>query len=230
MSIQHAFSDVLREKWSNVQLFIDLRHGIYTDLSSYTRSVTITDVSQPNPYWVRSKYGVGMRMGLYLGAANPLTVSDASGLRLQQGSLIAFLHNAFGESVVGAGGARVFFKRVNGTCSYDMYAGSTTTNLYDGTNIHTLTHPWSGCFMSAWTFVNGRQPIAYRNGVLISPSGTNGSFSGTDTGALYIGNSSSGGANMLIDWSGFIIVDVALTSNEIGRLTEDWLRSKAVWG
>jgi hypothetical protein len=229
MTIQAAWSDVIRSNWASLVLFIDLRTGSYQDLSSYARAVTLTNAARP-PQWPSQTQGKGLDVGGTAASQGYLSVAHAAELNLNpSGTIACFVRDEFGMAT----NAIYTYKRTAGvSCAYQLYernsAGS--LGLFDGTTGHILGAYSIPLMRSvAAAFTNGNVPIGYVNGVRLSPPATLWSPLGAEAAALYLANS-VGATNGTpgAGWHCFLLFSSQLTGAEISQLHSDFVASPYV--
>lgn len=223
MSYANCWSDVLRARFSELQLFIDLRTGSYQDLSSYARVVTLTDPVGP-AQWQNRTRGRSVSWSGAFGMCGWFSTPNAAELNLApSGTIVELLRT---DTPIGAG-ARYAYKR-NGvvTVAYDMFenTGAGGLALYDGNTVHalgTLTLPTVRSV--AASFTAGSAPFGYQNGVLLVPPATLWAPLGVDNSVLYL---PAGGVTPPgVGWHAFLLFNARLTGAEISQLYNDFLAS-----
>jgi hypothetical protein len=233
MALSNCWSDVLRTYYldGNLVLFVDLRTGGYADLSSYARTVTLTNAARPS-YWKTRTDGKGLDFSGVTGTSSGyLSIATAAALDLRpSGTIAVFMRTEKGYG----GSSRLAFKRNPGvSCAYDIYdagaAYATTGRLTasDGATAHDLgSFSWPGARSLIVSFATGAVPWGYANGVRLTPPATLWASTADATSVVLPG--ATGSAVEGAVWWGWALFSTRLSGLEIAQLHSDFMTSAHV--
>jgi hypothetical protein len=228
VAFSNCWSDVLRTYWANLQLFVDLRTGLYADLSSNSRVVSATNAARPIQSETRVS-GKALDFAGVTGTNNGyLSVPTAAALDLRPSGTIVILVRS--EKGCGGNGRLAVKRNVGVSCAYDVYDAGTalsptgTLTAYDGATSHNLGNfIWPNARSLTVSFTSGSIPWGYMNGYPLTAPATLWA-STADASSVYLPGA-SGSVVSGVAWWGWLLFDVRLTGAEIAQLHTDFVKS-----